>query len=83
MAKQNDFLLKNTVITLLTFLFIEALLPDEFKTIRHFYLVVQLIVLFILHVDNEGEVTITSATHVLMAFVAFTIAYMEIGEITP
>lgn len=67
------------MIVLLTFLFVEALLPDEFKTVRHFYLVTQLIVLFFLGIVNEGKVTTSSASHVLMAFIAFTVAYMEIS----
>lgn len=82
MAKQNDFLTKNMVIVLLTFLFVEALLPDEFKTVRHFYLVTQLVVLFFLSIENEGKVTTTAVSHVLMAFIAFTIAYMEIGPVS-
>ena len=82
-AKQNDFLIKNMIIVLLTFLLVEALLPDEFKTVRLFYMVTQLLVLFFLNVENEGEVTVTSSSHVLMAFGAFTIAYMEISPITP
>lgn len=81
-AKQDDLLIKTMVITLLTFLFVEALLPDEFKTVRHFYLVTQLLVLFYLNVENEGEVTTASSSHVLMAFIAFTIAYMEISPST-
>lgn len=82
MAQQSDLLTKTMVITLLTFLFVEALLPDDFKTVRHFYLVTQLIVFFFLNVEDKGEVTITSSSHVLMAFIAFTIAYIEISPTT-
>lgn len=75
-----DLLTKTVIITLLTFLFVEAFLTDEFKTVRHFYLVAQLIVLFFLNIESKGEITIASSSHVLMTFVAFTIAYMEINQ---
>jgi hypothetical protein len=77
----NDFFTKQVIISLITFLLLEAFLSNRaLKALRHFYLVTQVLVIFILSIEQQrGKVPVQSTAHVLMTYLSLASLYLSPG----
>lgn len=69
---QDDFLERTVVVAMISFLLLEAFLPEGYKNLSFLFLILESTIIYVLSIAKTGQSTVPTTARLLITYIALS-----------